>query len=915
MTISVLSAFTGRDKGKDGYYDIVKENVFLTKTIKANGEKLQARNLGLYMLTAIHEPKSLDDLLPILDDLSKDQHSMIIRYKPNNPETNQLLARSQDNFTLSASRVVCIDIDSIQRPKHINKLDLRRQGDYVCKLLHECAPGLFPEDLGFIAQASSSAGFSEDIKLHLWFENKFELSQAQIREIFKQINKLHKEKYQADVPKNEQIDFVDLALFSARQPHYLADPIIEGEDPFFNRDRMFYSPGSVATINDDIEVIDTVKVTAQEAAEYLSKIDGSFTPSNTLQAMLDNLEHWDPNREGARIKVIAIYHNAVQECFDLDELDKLIRVILGKIRPGSEDEYIAQGRNAAIREVFKNSKRDLPNEINGVPITHVDSNKDGFHLRGVKVPKGVTFLKASLGTGKTTLVEDMLRERFEGSFLSITNTVALVESNAARFNSGVYNDVSTYMTGDDDTLRVSSTIHSLYRVFKDTGEKHKYDLVFIDECDAVMNDLISSSVIKEDLKPLIIDALAMILSNSDRVILSDGDISKETMEAYIELLNGQGKFHKVVHKRENLHEGIAFKHKSIESLLGAMEGDLDLSKKCLLVSDLSPVKLNGFLNTFKRIMPEKVGYVIHANSKSDPSTIDIINNTTKALVRRKVDYLLCSPSITNGVDFKYFDSIFVITTTSNHSPNMRFQALKRERQGTRVNYFIKRIKPYSSGYALLPKSNSWLEHTRSIYAMRKERECLRYTNTFNHYLLDAGSRISVVDVSYDNPQTSEDKERALEDRALAVFNGHNVPLHNDAEDAHRIVKGFLKEDFSYDSVYSFLKNRVYERAKNLANVIDDYWYMLKPCDPAYLLGELSTAKAAKFHRVSGLPLPKPEMGLNSKLKTCSDILDECNLGDGDVEFAIDMYKRYCEVEELQINSAFVEKSSEGITEL
>ncbi|MFP9072388.1 hypothetical protein ACLI1Z_17860, partial [Enterococcus faecalis] len=78
----------------------------------------------------------------------------------------------------------------------------------------------------------------------------------------------------------------------------------------------------------------------------------------------------------------------------------------------------------------------------------------------------------------------------------------------------------------------STTIHSLHKFKSFIGQ---IDTIFIDECDAVMNDLLFAPVVKQ--RRECIQVLRDILMTAKTVILSDGDISAETIEAYGSLID------------------------------------------------------------------------------------------------------------------------------------------------------------------------------------------------------------------------------------------------------------------------------------------------------------------------------------------------------------------------------------------
>ncbi|MFP9065750.1 hypothetical protein ACLI1X_16275, partial [Enterococcus faecalis] len=140
---------------------------------------------------------------------------------------------------------------------------------------------------------------------------------------------------------------------------------------------------------------------------------------------------------------------------------------------------------------------------------------------------------------------------------------------------------------------------------------------------------------------------------------------------------------------------------------------------------------------------------IHSNSTSDVDIRRILDYTTNELIDQQIDCLLCSPSVTSGVDFNYFDNVFVITRTSNQAPNMRFQAIRRDRGAQNIYYFIdKSTSGFSAGSEQYNIDEGWLELAQQLYARRRELESRNYTSTLRYYLLDQGATIDIFSESW-----------------------------------------------------------------------------------------------------------------------------------------------------------------------
>lgn len=894
MTFSVLHACDHRAKASDGtYYTSLAKNTWLTKRISITGEKIDGTHPTKFKLGNFYNPASLVEALPILEELGNNPKALVIRHKYIDYKKGKIVHRKSELVKNEASKLICIDIDSLFLPLGMSSTDLKAQGEYVCLLLHKCEPNFFPDDMGFIAQGSSSAGLSDNIKLHLWLENYDFVNQSQLRNLFTRINNTYKEKFKTD------IKLVDTALYHSVQAHYLAYPVFsEGFfDPLKGK-RTVYSYGNHSHVPQDYpSYTQPVHTTAAERSIYLDNIKGGYTKSFTLKKALEVVREWDILESGLRQKVIAAYHAAIQGQYCLEKLDEEIKPLIDRLRPGEYQNYINQGRSSAVATIKANSVRELPEECLGLPLTAIcGGTQEKFLDIREKLPKdGVIFLKASLGTGKTHFIEQGLKDlRIKGKFLALTDTSALVTSNAARFGAGDFRQTKNRLDfASGEIERLSGTIHSLHKLKDFTNS---FDFLFIDEADSLMNTILNANIIKDGMRPIILQVLSELLQKTKQVVISDGDISEETVVQYINLMEGSRELFRVTHIRQNLNGVAAFKHLKESSILGALQAEIDIGNKCLLVSDSTPETLNEYVTMFNRIFPQKVIKAVHAKSTGDDDIKEIVDETTIALKKQKVDALLCSPSITNGVDFNYFDTVFVITNSEMHTPNMRFQALMRERQPKSIHYFFKKIKPCNTGYESVTIDGGFLLSATKAYAARKEREYRSYVATFNYYLVMSGATVEVEDDLYDDPRESIDKQNYHTERVLAVLSSTSnklIPRHNDAYEVKQMIKHYYNVDVLTEELTDqFLTEQPNKKA--------EYFHKVYPImGDAILSGSVYRVKEALgtsghlFYKATGESLSHTwdRVGLDRPTK----ILRRCGIKkNGDSTNLIKWYKKYCE---------------------
>lgn len=888
MSLTVLHAVDYTDKASSGdYYTVSRENTWLTKRISKTGDKAPASFPKMFRLGDYYNPKSLEELLPILESLAIDPKALAIRHKYVRANIGDTVLRRADSVRTVAGNIIAIDVDDLELPQHLSSTDIKGQGEYVCNILHRCNPEIFPDDMGFIAQGSSSAGLTKSIKLHLWLCNYDKIDQAQLRNLFYHTNSTYKAKF--EVTNN----LVDPALYHDVQPHYTAAPVFEcpNNDPL-PENRTVYVYGNNSYVPETYSAyVKPVETTDEEREEFYRCISGGIHFTETLEKKLNRVLSWLPTESGLRNEVVSLYHTAVQDQFCLITLENIITPVVEALRPGMTKEYIRQGKVSAVNNIKACSIRELPRESKGLKLTSIGGGEQEKYLAiASKLPEnGVTFLKATLGTGKTHTIATMLKKgTITGKFLALTDTSALVESNAIRFEAGDFRSSKArldFATGRID--RLSGTLHSLLKI-KELATS--FDFLFIDEADSLLNNLLFASIINEEKKAQIVEVLADLLKHTDRVVISDGDISEETVACYIDLMQGSRDLYRINHIRQNLKNVVATRHWTEGSLWGAVQGCLSLGEKCLVVSDSSPNSLNEYLTAFERIFPNKNIQVAHADAKMDEEMVDIVNNTTHALHRREIDALLCSPSITNGVDFNYFDTVFVITKTENHTPNMRFQAMMREREPSSIHYFFSNLKSYATGYSGLSLDKGFTAQARQSLALRREREYKTYVATFNYYLMRSGAIIDAEDDPYENPLETVDKENQEIERITAILNsseGNFPKRHNDAFEVKKLIKYYYDlEELAWDDVAKFLKDKPHDRAEYLYKIFKDFWPTLSLCDPQVLANDLKE-RGNKFYLATG-------ESFAGGIRKARQILGSCGIKK-DTDNAIAWLKKYCDL--------------------
>lgn len=848
------------------------------------------------------DPQNLEQAYLLMQRLTSDPHSVAIRGRCIVPK--KAVRRKKPNFDVSIkSNIIAMDVDGIENTEGLSPFDLDGLAKHVIKLLNSISEDMFPLNAGYIAHASSSAGLKSGIRMHLILESDTPVTQGQLKFLFTSVNDSSKQKYGFDI--------ADLAYYSSVQLHYFADPKFgKGiDDPFKNISRLVYNEGEKIYLPNNLPDYEATRGEfKEEFYSLLDQVKGKHQASERVETVIGELEEAE---DGVYLRIIPkLYHRALEDGVDFGWLEKEIAPALTdyintKDNQRTLQQYFNNGRKQSLKAFVNNSKREISHNIKGIPLKELTtgSAESEAYLKLVTVPPQdhLTFVKASLGTGKTTALVNWLNSGLvKGNFLAITNTRALVGSNAKKFGAGVYSrsvDMLNFKRGGID--RMSTTIHSLHK-FKNLATQ--IDFVFIDECDAVMNDLLFSPVVKQ--RRECIEVLRDILISAKVVVCADGDISAETVEAYGSLIEFDKPIAYYNHHRRMLENTYAYEFPDESSIWVALQTSLEMGEKSILVSDCGPAELNekgmALRHNTQCIVKE-----IHSASTEDVDIRRILDYTTKELINQQIDGLLCSPSVTSGVDFNYFDNVFVITRTSNQAPNMRFQAIRRDRGAKNIYYFTdKNTSGFSAGSEQYNIDEGWMELSQQAFARRRELESRNYASTLRFYLLDQGAKIDIFSESWGKIEGASAEYTESRINAILSATVDYSPLrHNDAyESKLRLLRYYHLDsmnDLTPEIVGQFVKDKPHERAAFFHKLYELFLPAIKQCNNLTIFPFIEALKSKKkefFLATGQSAAPKyarmylTQMGIDKELN---------------LERAIDWYRTYCSIESMQIPEIFM----------
>lgn len=912
------------------------DTVRLAKVFGKHGTKLDPEMPKFYDVIESVNPTGLEQVKKLLSEYCKNPEIALIRATPVSEIRN--IRRTGETFNCSMkSRIIHMDIDGIEIPPNSDIVTIQDQGKYCVSLLNQIEPEMFPLDSAFVAKASGSAGIKPGIRVHLYMLSSIAVSNGQLKWLSTKINKQSKETL--------GMELLDTSVYDKVHLMYTADPVFEDpkDNPFINRERIALSHGVNITLPDlmpeYLGINNAVKV-GKEHLRYISEIDGLRDfPSKDFEKRIENLKSAEDNVFMRHS--ISVYAAAIEQGVDIPWLDTIVRPILSTYVRGhskrSVDDYIANAKNAALKIILSRSLRTVEGGVD-VSINSAESSilpikeektdshpKDRYlHINTLPPEDSLTFVKASLGTGKTTTVQTWLASGiFSGRFLAITNTVSLVEGNAKKLGAGCYNRLKDYndfktgyikgLSNMEDTRyeRMSTTIHSLHK-FKETIDQRGLDFLFIDECDAVMNDILFSDCVKE--RDKCTSTLALALQKAKYVILSDGDISPETVEAYARLCDPVKTVRIYKHDRKMLAEAEARELFDEQSIWAAMQGSLEIGDKCLLVSDCSPDELNEKGIALREATGCNIKEV-HKNSAKDADIREILTYGNGSLIQQDVDALLCSPSVTSGVDFSYFDAVFVITRDSGiHTPNLRFQALRRDRGAKSIYYYnAPQTEGFRTGADAYEERLGWLHRCRKVFAKRREQECQKYQSTFRMLLRDQGCRIIIDPSKWGKVETAH--AEYLEERINAILSStanFQLQRHNDAWEVKQYITHYYDEvddigNVTAETVALWIKQKPHERAAFFHKVYKHYWKIIQKCKFNWQPFEQELKKnPSMWYQCTGLDVRTENWRVKAHLARMG--IKSPN------EFAhiVKWYRTYCKLEGLQIPVEFLTQEEQEI---
>ena len=444
------------------------------------------------------------------------------------------------------------------------------------------------------------------------------------------------------------------------------------------------------------------------------------------------------------------------------------------------------------------------------------------YLPEVDFAAGVHLIKSPIGTGKTAVVESLVKANPTQSVLFTTHLISLVESAASRLGLCSYNECDNYDLQMESRLAIC--LNSLGKLTANASLRD-YDIVVIDEIEQVLARLTTHI----DQKPLVFRVLMHVMAHAKTLICLDAHLSKSTVQL-IQATCGDKPVTVHINAYENTEKREIILHDHAESVpLEAMRV-LNNNQTVFLTFNSKADAYKTF-STIKAAMPEKRGLYIASDNAGDAANQAFFKDVNA--VSRLYDYLICTPSVSTGVsiDNGHFDFVGGIFLGSVNTANDCMQALGRVRNATTRHVYCEKR------YAFHPLdadtiSSKWLathfhdlnlmnltnEGARVVMDAHYESLCLSVTQARNRSLNDFYQQFALlcldegITLSYatDAPDTETRKQFKQFKQAFVQAEAHAVGLADVPESAAALRELLNMPRKSMAQTRSFKKQQTIE---------------------------------------------------------------------------------------------------------
>lgn len=309
--------------------------------------------------------------------------------------------------------------------------------------------------------------------------------------------------------------------------------------------------------------------------------------------------------------------------------------------------------------------------------------------------EGMTFIKSPKGSGKTQMLEDMVKtykaHNKNVRILLIGHRRSLINATAKRL------DLTSYLNTDETSSREFNSPTQHYAISLDSLGKllvntKAYDVVIIDEVEQVFAHLLSDTLRKDRMKAILY--LQHFVTLAKYVYLLDADmtpLSVEIMSALNKASSNKDAFAVINTYKAGGRELNLYNHKDAKNIVADLMAALKGGKRCFLCSN-SKDRIEGLAKQLRKMMPDKKVITITSKNSQKPEVQDFILNIKDEAL--KYDLIAVSPSMSTGVDITFpddaelIDCVFGIFHTGINTHFDIDQQLCRVRHPGQVNVWV-----------------------------------------------------------------------------------------------------------------------------------------------------------------------------------------------------------------------------------
>ncbi|MEI9429220.1 plasmid replication protein, CyRepA1 family [Mesorhizobium sp. Cs1299R1N3] len=322
---------------------------------------------------------------------------------------------------------------------------------------------------------------------------------------------------------------------------------------------------------------------------------------------------------------------------------------------GQADQYDFNSFETAARNTLDFSLKHMDQRplsiddqaIEGLRTATIEFRNERF-LGDVAVRGETTYIKSPKGSGKTEQLARIVQSN-KGRVLLIGHRRALIDSMCQRLGLACY-------LHDDKVDEPLSIRRKRYGICLDSITKvvaeQSYDLVVIDESEQVLAHSLSRTLDGKRRHALF--ALINILSRAKQVIAADADLSWTSfsfINQWAERLNGRRRTQIIINQHVS-PKGKIEVFTSEQHLIGDFVTSLKSSKRCFFTAN-SKERIQEIATQVREECPDAPILVITSEETAvkDPAAAEFIKSP--AVEAKKYQAILCSPSISSGVDITF----------------------------------------------------------------------------------------------------------------------------------------------------------------------------------------------------------------------------------------------------------------------